>query len=312
MSPPKSTGALADFSSQLAGAVEAAAKSLVAIHARRRIPSSGIIWRDGVIVSASHTVRRDGEVTISLPTGESMTATVAGRDPATDLVALKVSGAKSQVAAKADADSSRVGSIVLAVGRPGGGRDVTATFGVISAVGEGWRTWQGARIDQVLRLDLAIQDGFSGGALVNASGAVVGVNNSALARGAPLALPAAAVDRVLDELLEHGHVRRAFIGVAVHPVTLGASTVKRHQLPHETALVVMSVGAGTPAETAGLMVGDVLVAANGQSLRRPTDLLDELASAKVGTPFEIKHLRGADMQTVTVIPVHRGAGDARE
>ena len=310
MSPPKSAGALADFSSQLAGAVEAAAKSIVAIHARRRIPSSGIIWRDGVIVSASHTVRRDGEVTVALPTGESMTATIAGRDPATDLVALKVSGVKSQAAAKADADSRRVGSIVLAVGRPG--RDVTATIGVISAVGEGWRTWQGARIDQVLRLDLAIQDGFSGGALVSASGAVVGVNNSALARGAPLALPAAAVDRVLDELLEHGHVRRAFIGVAVHPVTLGASIVKRHQLPHESALVVMSVGEGTPAETAGVMVGDVLIAANGQPLRRPTDLLDALATAKVGSPIEIKHLRGADLKTVTVVPIHRGAGDARE
>lgn len=310
MSPPKSTGALADFSSQLAGGVEAAARSIVAIHARRRIPSSGIVWRDGVIVSASHTVRRDGEVTVSLPTGESATATVAGRDPATDLVALKVSGAKSQVAARADADSSRVGSIVLAVGRPG--RDVSATFGLISAVGEGWRTWQGARIDQVLRLDLAIQDGFSGGALVNASGAVIGVNNSALARGAPLALPATTVDRVLDELLEHGHVRRAFIGVAVHPVTLGASIVKRHQLPHETALVVMSVGDGTPAESAGVMVGDVLVAAKGQPLRRPTDLLDALAGATVGTPLEIKHLRGAELQTISVTPVHRGAGGARE
>jgi S1-C subfamily serine protease len=310
MSPAKAIGALAEFSSQLAGAVEVAAKSLVAIHARRRIPSSGIVWRDGVIVSASHTVRRDGEVTVTLPTGESTPATIVGRDAATDVVALRVTGLTSQVAAKADAQSTRVGSFVLAVGRPG--RSVTASFGVISAVGEGWRTWQGARIDQVLKLDLAIQDGFSGGALVNASGAVVGVNNSALARGAPLALPVAAVDRVLDELLEHGHVRRAFVGVAVYPVTLGASVVKRHQLPHESALVVMSVGDGTPAGSAGVMVGDVLIAANGQPLRRPTDLLDALASAKVGTPLEITHLRGADLRTVTVIPVHRGAGDARE
>ena len=305
MSPTKSIGALGELSSQLAGAVEAAAKSVVAIHARRRIPSSGIVWREGVIVSASHTVRRDGEVPVTLPTGESTSAMVAGRDSATDLVALKVPGAKSHVAAKADAESGRVGSLVLAVGRPG--RGATASFGVISAVGEGWRTWQGARIDQVLRLDLAIQDGFSGGALVNSSGGVIGVNNSALARGAALALPAAAVDRVLDELLEHGHVRRAFVGVAVHPVTLGASVVKQHQLPHETALVVMSVAEGAPAETAGVMVGDVLVAANGESLRRTTDLLDALSRAKVGAPLELRRLRGAELQTVTVIPAYRGA-----
>jgi S1-C subfamily serine protease len=305
MSPTKSIGALGELSSQLAGAVEAAAKSVVAIHARRRIPSSGIVWREGVIVSASHTVRRDGEVVVTLPTGESTTATIAGRDPATDLVALKVPGAKSHVATKADAESGRVGTLVLAVGRPG--RNVTASFGVISAVGEGWRTWQGARIDQVLRLDLAIQDGFSGGALVNASGGVIGVNNSALARGAPLALPAAAVDRVLDELLEHGHVRRAFVGVAVHPVTLGVSVVKQHQLPHDTALVVMSVAEGAPAEAAGVMVGDVLVAANGEPLRRTTDLLDALSRAKVGAPLELKRLRGAELQTVTVIPAYRGA-----
>jgi S1-C subfamily serine protease len=305
MSPTKSIGALGELSSQLAGAVEAAAKSVVAIHARRRIPSSGIVWREGVIVSASHTVRRDGEVAVTLPSGESTSAVVAGRDPATDLVALKVPGVKSHVAAKADAESGRVGTLVLAVGRPG--RNVTASFGVVSAVGEGWRTWQGARIDQVLRLDLAIQDGFSGGALVNASGGVIGVNNSALARGAPLALPAASVDRVLDELLEHGHVRRAFVGVAVHPVTLGASVVKQHQLPHETALVVMSVAEGAPAETAGVMVGDVLVAANGEPLRRTTDLLDALSRAKVGAPLELKRLRGAELQTVTVIPVYRGA-----
>ena len=242
---------------------------------------------------------------LSLPTGESTTATIAGRDPATDLVALKVPGAKSHVATKADTESGRVGSLVLAVGRPG--RGATASFGVISAVGEGWRTWQGARIDQVLRLDLAIQDGFSGGALVNSLGGVIGVNNSALARGAALALPAAAVDRVLDELLEHGHVRRAFVGVAVHPVTLGASVVKQHQLPHETALVVMSVAEGAPAETAGVMVGDVLVAANGESLRRTTDLLDALSRAKVGAPLELRRLRGAELQTVTVIPAYRGA-----
>src|ERR1700681_2183289 len=154
---PKSEGSsstLTELSSQLAAAVEPAGYFVVAIQARRRIPSSGIVWRDGVIVSASHTVRRDDEIPVTLPNGDSTVATVAGRDPATDLIALRIpSGvAKSYVAPKADSSSLRVGSLVLAVGRPG--RSVSASFGIISAVGEGWRSWQGARIDRVFRLEL--------------------------------------------------------------------------------------------------------------------------------------------------------------
>ncbi|HJP59504.1 MAG TPA: S1C family serine protease, partial [Gemmatimonadaceae bacterium] len=232
-------GALAELSSQLASAVEAASSFVVAIHARRRIPSSGIVWRDGVIVSASHTVRSDGEIPVSLPSGESVNATIAGRDSATDLVVLRLqSSAKAKAASRSDASSLRVGSLVLAVGRPG--KNVSASFGIISAVGEGWRTWQGARIDRVLRLDLAVYDGFSGGALVDASGAVLAINNSALARGTPLALPAQAVDRVVDELLERGHVRRPFIGVAVQPVALSSAVTKQHQLAGDNGLLVIS------------------------------------------------------------------------
>ena len=304
MSPTKSGGALAELSTQLASAVATAGNSVVAIHARRRIPSSGIVWRDGVIVSASHTVRKDDDIQLMLPSGESATATVAGRDAATDLVALRVNGAKSHVAARGDADALRVGSLVLAVGRPG--RNVSASFGIVSAVGEGWRTWQGARVDRVLRLDVAIYDGFSGGPLVDAAGGVLGLNNSALARGTPMALPASAVDLVLDELLERGHVRRAFIGVAVHPVALSAALVKQHQLPHEEALVVMSVAENAPAEKAGVFVGDVLVEANGQPLRRPTDLLDALSSVREGDSLKLKLLRGGSLKSVSVAPADRG------
>src|ERR1700738_5178285 len=117
MSPSKSASAsrtLAEPSSQLAAAVETSSNSIVAIHARRRIPSSGIVWRDGVIVSASHTVKRDDEAPVTLPNGETTTATIIGRDAPTDLIALRVEGAKSQVAPRADTDALRVGSLVLA------------------------------------------------------------------------------------------------------------------------------------------------------------------------------------------------------
>jgi serine protease Do len=301
---PKSDSTLTELSAQLATAVEVAANSVVAIHARRRIPSSGIVWRDGVIVSASHTVRRDDEITVTLPNGDSAVATIAGRDSATDLIALRVGGAKSHVAPKADSSSLRVGSLVLAVGRPG--RNVTASFGIISAVGEGWRTWQGARIDRVLRLDLSVYDGFSGGPLVDASGAVLGLNNSALARGTPMALPAKAVDRVLDELLERGHVRRPFIGVAVQPVALSASTLKQHGLASDTGLLILSIADSSPADKAGILLGDVLLEANGQALARPDDLLDALSSVPSGSALTLKVLRGGTIKTVSVTPADRG------
>ncbi len=309
MSPKSESGSstLVELSSQLAAAVETAGNSVVAIHARRRIPSSGIVWRDGVIVSASHTVRRDDEIPVTLPNGDSTVATVAGRDPATDLIALRIKGAKSHVAPRADSSSLRVGSLVLAVGRPG--RNLSASFGIISAVGEGWRSWQGARIDRVFRLDLSVYDGFSGGPLVDASGAVLGLNNSALARGTPMALPAKAVDRVLDELLESGHVRRPFIGVAVQPVALSASLVKQHQLGHDSGLLIVSIADASPADKAGVLLGDVLLEASGQSIGRPDDLLDALSSIENGGVVTLKLLRGGTIKTVSVTPADRGAGE---
>src|SRR6185369_5466192 len=279
---------LSQLSSQLADAVSAAANGVVAIHARKRIPSSGILWRDGIIVSASHTVRREGEVSVALPNGERASATIVGRDSATDVIVLRTDAGTK--AARRGNGALQVGSLVLAVGRPG--KDVTASFGIVSAIGAGWRTWQGTRIDRVLRLDLAIYDGFSGGPLVDAQGGVLGLNNSALARGAPMALPADTVDRLVDELLERGHVRRAFIGVAIHPVGLNSSIVQKHNLEQSSGLMVLSVAEGGPAERAGILVGDVLVEANGQTLHRPTDLLDALSGVKAGSSLSARVVRG--------------------
>ena len=313
MSPAKSKNPLAELSASLADAVETAGRSIVAIHARRRIPSSGVVWRDGVVVSASHTVRADGDVAVTLPSGESARGTIVGRDPSTDLVVLRLNGASPYVAQRAGDDASRVGSLVLAVGRPG--RKTTASFGIVSAVAEGWRGAAGGRIDRVLRLDLSIYDGFSGGALVDSGGAVIGIDNSALARGTPTALPAATVDRVVDELLERGHIRRPFIGVAVQQVTLNAATASRHKLSRDSSgggLVVVSVADGSPAESAGILIGDVLLSAGGQSLRNPTDLLDALSSVADGGSLELEHLRGDTITKSKVTPVDRGARESNE
>ncbi len=305
MSPSKSKSPLAELSANLADAVETAANSVVAIHARRRIPSSGVVWRDGIIVSASHTVRTDSDVAITLPSGDAARATVVGRDASTDLVVLRLNGTSATAAPRADADGARIGSLVLAVGRPG--KKVSASFGIVSAVADEWRSAAGGRIHRVLRLDLSIYDGFSGGPLVDTSGAVVGINNSALARGTATALPASVVDRVVDELLQRGHMRRPFIGVAVQQVALNATTVSKHKLSRDGGLVVVSIADGSPAESAGILIGDVLLSAGGHPLRRPTDLLDALSTVPDGSTLELEHLRGDSITTSRVSPVDRGA-----
>ena len=299
---------LTDLSSQLSSAVERASQFVVAIRARRRIPSSGIIWRDGLIVSASHTVRRDGTVTVSLPAGDSVDATVVARDPETDLVILRADGLPAP-APRASSNESSVGSLVLAVGRPG--RTTTASFGIVSATIDGWRSQQGRRIDGVLRLDLSVYDGFSGGPLVSASGGVIGLNNSALAGGAAAALPASVIDSVVDALLSRGHVSRPYLGVAVHPVALSAAAVGRLKLDRADGLVVLSVADDTPAESAGILVGDVLLEIAGTPLAKPADLFDALLATKAGQSTSIRLVRGSDMKTLNVTPIDRNSGGDR-
>ncbi len=303
MASNNNTNALADLSSRLSAAVDQIGEHVVAIHARRRIPSSGVVWRDGVIVSASHTVRRDSDIRVKLSSGDEVVAQVAGRDAATDLVVLRATDATTAPAPRANASAAAVGSFVLAVGRPG--RNVTASFGIVSADIEGWRSGSGARLDHLLRLDLAVYDGFSGGPLVAASGGVIGINNSAFARGGAAALPASVVDSVVDELLMRGHVRRPFIGVGVHPVALGSALVKRNNLPNDIALVVVSIADGEAADAAGILVGDLLIAVDGQALTRPSDLLDALSSVSEGSSIRATLLRGGNSLEVTIEPRDR-------
>ena len=307
MSSSKTGGtpsSLAALSSQLAAAVERAADSVVAIHARRRIPSSGVIWRENIIVSASHTVKRDGDVPVVLPNGEKITASIVGRDAGgTGLVALRFD-AKATPVTHADSGSLRVGALALAVGRPG--RSPTASFGIVSAIPTDWRTWDGTRLDRVVRLDLNVYDGFSGGAVVDASGALLGLNSSALARGAAMALPTTVVDRVLDELLATGHTRRPFIGVAVQPVVLGTTQSEGGE---EISLLITSVAAASPADVAGLLVGDVLRGVSGTPLRHPADLRDLLAEAGAGAVVTLDILRGGKPTTVAITLADRGTSE---
>lgn len=288
---------LQSLSDDLAGAAERVAASVVAIHARRRIPSSGVVWSPGVIVTASHTLHRDEDITLTLASGDSVPATLGGRDPATDIAILRTD-ATLPAATIDSGDALRVGQLVLALGRPG--TSVTAALGIVSALGGEWRTWHGGRIDRFVRLDLAIYDGFSGGPLVDGSGRVLGINTSALSRSAALTIPASTVTRVSDQLLATGHVRRGYIGVAGQPVRLPEDLVRALKLTQELGLLVVNVEPGAPAHKAGLLLGDVIVSLDSQAVGDTAELMAVLSADRVGTEIELGVIRGGRNERVRV------------
>ncbi|HYR72329.1 MAG TPA: trypsin-like peptidase domain-containing protein [Candidatus Acidoferrum sp.] len=277
--------ALLSLSNDLAAAVERAAPAVVAVHARR-LPSTGIHWRPGIVVTAEHTVRTAEDITVTMADGRSLPAVLAGRDPGTDLAVLRVADAGSVVATLGDDAALKVGHMVLALGY--GPR---ASWGVISALGPRWRSWRGGDIDRLVRLDLVLYPGFSGGPLVDAAGRVVGLNTSGLARETRLALPVTMVTRVADELLQKGHVSRGYLGLGMQPVRLPEPL--RAQLGlGDGALIVVMVEPSGPAARAGVLLGDVLVALDGEPVGDLDDVQARLGSDRVGAEISAVVLRG--------------------
>ena len=268
---------LLSLSNDLAGAVERTAPAVVTVHARRRLPSTGIHWRPGIIVTADHTVRAEEGITVTMPDGRALPAVLAGRDPGTDLAVLTVNDAGSATAALGDDTALKVGHLVLALGY--GPR---ASWGVIGAVGPRWRSWRGGEIERLVRLDLTLYPGFSGGPLVDAAGRVVGLNTSGLARDARLALPATTVTRVADELLRTGRVSRGYLGLGMQPVPLPEPLRRQLGLTRETGLIVVTVEPDGPAARAGVMLGDVLVALDGAPVGDLEDVQARLGSDRIG------------------------------
>lgn len=279
----------AALSNDLAAAVEHAGRSVVAVHARPRFSSSGVIWRPGVIVTAHHTIRQEEEITVTLPDGGNRPATLAGADAGMDLAVLRLAEPAGEAITQF-AKGTKPGHLALAVGRsPDSG--VNASMGIISAVSGPWRTWRGGRLDQYIRLDLTMYPQSSGGAVVDSAGGVIGVATSGLSRLAGLAIPAASINRVLDELLSRGRVARGYLGVGLQPV----------ELPdHQKGLIVLSVETGGPADSAGVLIGDILVSVNGRALADTDDVQSALETAGVGQNIEAGVLRGGTRQQIAI------------
>jgi S1-C subfamily serine protease len=299
MTTDSTLSTLAQVSNDLADAVERAAASVVTVNARRRLPASGIVWdASGLIVTANHVVERDEEITLGLPDGREVGAALVGRDQGADLALLRSEATDLTVAARA-ATAPRAGHLVLAVGRPGPSGPM-ASFGTISVVGGSWRRPRGGRVEGFIRADVAMLPGFSGGPLVDAEGAVLGLNSSTLGRGTGLTVPNQAIDSIINALQTHGRVRRGYLGVAAHGVQLGAALTGALGLEQETGLLVVAVEPESPAERDGLLLGDIIIALNGEPVTDVEELQDRLTGDWVGQALPIRVIRGGAAHEVRV------------
>lgn len=290
--------ALTDLSRDLAGIVEAGGRSVVRVEARRRIPSSGIVWSaDGTVITAAHAVERDEEIRVGLPDGSAVSATLVGRDPSTDLAVLHLEGASGLTPAPhGDTGGLRVGHLVMVLGRPG--RTVRATLGILGALGDAWRTPGGVEIDHYLQPDVGFFPGISGGPLIDTSGRVLGLYTVALRRRTGIAIPSATVDRVSATLLAHGRIRRGYLGVEPRPVRLGPEMER--VAGQRTGLLLLSVEPDSPALKGGLMVGDILLTLDGREIPLPHDLLAALSGETIGQAITVRLIRGGQVRDVSL------------
>jgi len=286
------------MSEDIAQVADAVGQSVVAVQPKQAHASSGIVWQEGVIVTANHSTPSD-ELSVILPGGKSTVAHEKGRDPSTDLAIFSVENAEGTAVTRGDAGQLRVGHLVLALARTRRG-NLTASSGIISGLMETWHTWQGGQIDRFVRPDLALYRGYSGGPLVNSKGEVVGINTTGLRRGTPITIPTSTVSRVVDELVAKGHVERPYLGVALQPVALPEDMRTKLNIGSHYGLLLVHVESNGPAAAAGLMFGDIVVEIGGKSLPRTHDIRIILGGERVGEQVPIGIVRSGERKETSV------------
>lgn len=278
---------LSSFSASLAALTELAGQSAVAVEGRHRIGSSGFLWKPGVIVTADHAIRRDEAIPVILPDGTRASAELAGRDPGTDIAVLRVDGVSAPPLT--NSTTLRTGELVLAVGRHEPG--LLATMGLVSTAGGPWINWRGGQLDALLRLDIGAYPRSSGSAVVDTQGHFAGMLTTGLTRTAPIAIPAATVDRVADELVAHGRIAWGYLGVGLQPIPLPPAFVKALNRDQRAGVIVLSVEPDGPAANAGILPGDILVEIGGHPVADTDDVRAALRG-RIGQELPVVILRG--------------------
>jgi S1-C subfamily serine protease len=274
---------LAQYSDELAALVAAAAPSIYTVNARRRLPATGIAISTTHILTVHHAVEKDQDIQV-----QGTPAVVAGRDHGLDLCVLTVEG-QALTPAKTALALPQVGSLALALGKPG--EQVEAGLGLVRAVYSQVKTQAGI-FEQLIQSEANPHPGFSGGPLLNMRGEVVGINTSGLAMGALLTIPIGLALQAAHQLIQHGKLLKPYLGVRTQTVQLGGEPA--------TGLMVMGVEEGSPAQQAGILIGDILTGLGGTPTPDHSALQAALISSGVGKAVQASLVRAGSPLAITI------------
>jgi len=265
---------------------------------------SGVVFTpDGYVLTNSHVVHEAVDLGVTLTDGSALGATLVGSDPATDLAVIRAEGSGLPSAELGESASLRAGQLVVAIGNPFGFQS-TVSAGVVSAIGRSLRGATGRLIENVIQTDVALNPGNSGGPLVDTRARVVGINTAiiAMAQGISFAVPIDTAKRVVSELLAHGRVRRAYLGIVGQTRPLDRLVARRHALSQAQAVEIVSVDRRGPAALAGLREGDLVVSLDDLAIRTVDDMHRLLVGRRLGDQLRIGVVRGDRRFEILVVP----------
>ena len=285
------------LSNQMADAVERVSPAIVQVNGRQQRPASGVVYAPDLVLTASHVLERDVDLTIQTADKRTLPAQLVGRDQTTDLAVLRVANL-SVAAADATEENVRIGQLVIAVGRSNE-EGPMASSGIVSAIGGPLRSGRGGIIlERYIRTDAIPYPGFSGGPLVDTQGKVIGILTTGLMNNVTLAIPMTIAKKVADTLTNHGYVKRGYLGISSQLVQVPQA--QRAGREQEVGLLIVRVDDNSPAQQGGVMLGDILVAIDGHAIKDAEDLQLLLTGERVGKAVPVDVIRGNELQTLQV------------
>jgi S1-C subfamily serine protease len=297
------TNTVTALSEQLATSIDAVAPSVVQVHGRRR-PVSGVAYASDIVLTSIRALGREDGVKVTTGDGRTSTADLAGWDPASGLAVLRTDGL-GLTPARVAGSSARVGHIVLAIARSWSNA-VTASAGIVAVIGGPLRTGRGVQLDQVIRVTAPLHEGFAGGAVIDAAGRLIGMGTAAQIRGLAVVIPANIAWTSAAHVLEHGRPRTGFLGVSGQPVRL--TERQRGTSDRDRGLLIVDVTTGGPADSGGILIGDIILDVDQQAVGSIDDLLGLLTSDRVSRSVPVRALRGGVVANLTVRIGERAGG----
>lgn len=292
------TMTLSTFSDELAQILAQAAPWVMALPSSR-FPMSGVHWRSGIVVATIDAVQCRGDLELLTSSGETVSASVVGADPGTDIAVLRVEAPNLPTAETGDLEALQVGHLVCALGRLEDG-NVRASVGIVSSLGGEWQSWTGGNIDRLLRPDIKPFPGFAGSPLLDTQGRVLGINTTHSRGRFAITIPTTTVNRVVDQILQGGSVKRGYLGVGLQPVELPAQLKQSLNLNQDIGGLIVNVEAGSAADLGGILIGDILLTLGGVAMTSVQALRSQLRSDRVSQPMAAQLIRGGQLIELTL------------